>query len=205
MSDLELDCAAARDGDYVDRYVAGRLSDAEAEAFEAHYFACESCWSEVQTALEVRAALESQDGARIPGRMRRRDWRWMGWTAGLAAAAAAAFLFFNVGSDGGPGGPDDVFRGGATTVSVEARALDGALVAEWAAVPDADIYVARIYTEDGRLLYEREVSTPRVEVATAELMDQGSFAVVYWRIEALDSLRQPVARSSLVPVSLPSP
>lgn len=209
MSDLKLDCTAAREGDFVDRYVAGRLSDAEAEAFEAHYFACESCWAEVQTALEVRAALESREGAGTrPQHPGRPGLRWIGWTAGLAAAAAAAFLFFNVGSDGGPGDPgasEDVFRGAGTALNVETRAAEGTLVAEWATVPDADIYVARIYTEDGRLLYEREVSTPRVEVETAVLMEQGSFTVVYWRIEALDSLRQPVARSSLVPISLPSP
>lgn len=205
VSRTQLDCAAVREGDYIDRYVAGRLPDPEAEAFEAHYFGCETCWQDLQSALQARAALVSQ--ATIRGRPPSggRAWRWIGWTTGIAAAAAAAFLIFNIGSNGGPGGPEDVFRGSRTAIQVQTSAADGAIVATWAAVPDADIYVARVYSEDGGLLYERETAAARAEVTRADLARADDLAVVYWRVVALDSLRQPVARSPLVPVRLRSP
>lgn len=54
---LELDCRSVEERDLVSLYVMNKLSEADAEAFEKHYFGCERCWDEVQRATEVRAAL----------------------------------------------------------------------------------------------------------------------------------------------------
>ncbi|MFW6202615.1 MAG: zf-HC2 domain-containing protein, partial [Gemmatimonadota bacterium] len=49
--------------DVVEDYVAGRLSEAEAEAFEAHYFECDACWGRVRGALELYAAFSERPAA----------------------------------------------------------------------------------------------------------------------------------------------
>jgi CHAT domain-containing protein/tetratricopeptide (TPR) repeat protein len=56
------DCTAVEEQDLVSRYVTRKLSPEESEAFEEHYFGCDRCWSEVQRATELRAALESGAG-----------------------------------------------------------------------------------------------------------------------------------------------
>jgi hypothetical protein len=54
-------------------YVQARLAPVDADAFEAHYFDCASCWELVHTGNDVRAALLS--GPRVRARSRRRPRR----------------------------------------------------------------------------------------------------------------------------------
>ena len=42
----DLDCASVEEGELVNLYVTHQLSDGDAEAFEKHYFGCETCWNE---------------------------------------------------------------------------------------------------------------------------------------------------------------
>jgi hypothetical protein len=51
-----LDCLAVEEQDHEVRYLQGALTDEEAEAFEAHYFGCDRCWTALQRAIELRAA-----------------------------------------------------------------------------------------------------------------------------------------------------
>lgn len=62
MSVTEIDCARIEAGDLEARYLSDRLTDEEAEAFEAHYFACDKCWTSLQRAIEMRAALTNAVG-----------------------------------------------------------------------------------------------------------------------------------------------
>lgn len=83
------DCSLADRDSRIVGYVAETLSADEADAFEAHYFACDLCWREVQQGLEIRAAAEIAHEAPAiihpvvvapPGTQ---PWRWVP----LAAAA----------------------------------------------------------------------------------------------------------------------
>jgi CHAT domain-containing protein len=81
------------ENDLVGRYVAGKLPEEEAEAFEAHYFGCERCWSEVRAATEVRAAMERPAGAPVvPLAERREGRRPSAVFSGRALALAATLL-----------------------------------------------------------------------------------------------------------------
>jgi CHAT domain-containing protein len=106
-----LDCHYVEENDLVSRYIAGKLPEEEAEAFEAHYFGCERCWSEVRAATEVRAAMEKPAGAPVVPLAERREGRrrraaFSGRTLALAATlligAFAAVLVLR-GSGGGSG------------------------------------------------------------------------------------------------------
>lgn len=59
-----LDCAAVDEGEFELRYVTGALSEDEADAFEAHYMGCDRCWSSLQRAIEIRAALITEESGR---------------------------------------------------------------------------------------------------------------------------------------------
>lgn len=61
MNEPEQTCPIA-DTDTDVRYLAGSLTDAEAEAFEEHYFGCDTCWKAVQRGAEIRSALSQSGG-----------------------------------------------------------------------------------------------------------------------------------------------
>ena len=63
-----VDCPGTGERDVAVLYLAGKLPEDEAEAFEAHYFECERCWEEVQRGSELRAALGKPAVARSPAR-----------------------------------------------------------------------------------------------------------------------------------------
>ena len=39
-------CLYTDDSDIEQRYLAGKLSETDAEEFERHYFECDACWSD---------------------------------------------------------------------------------------------------------------------------------------------------------------
>ena len=63
-------CTDVQERDVAERYVLGRLDEAERDAFELHYFECASCYSRVQALGAVRDAL-----ARQPVQARVSRWR----------------------------------------------------------------------------------------------------------------------------------
>jgi Putative zinc-finger len=53
----EMEHAYAEEHDLVESYLAGRLSESEREAFEAHYFDCETCLERLETAEGFREGM----------------------------------------------------------------------------------------------------------------------------------------------------
>lgn len=170
-------------------YLHGRLPEDEAEAFEAHYFACDACWRELEGAMALGASLG--DVAVEPRGTR--TARWRGWLA-LAAAGLVAvgiWIFGAVAPDSEP----PALRGeqGALALQVEPR--DGRFLLRWPEVRGADVYLLQAYGEDGELLLERESSESSVSLAASEL--PAGHPVVFFRVRALDDLRQSIVSSEL--------
>lgn len=188
-------CTRAEEGDLIARYLAGKLSDEEAEAFEAHYFECEGCWDATQRALEVRSAFAAMDGERDAAREAPGRSRWATWRPLAAAAVVAGLLVGTWGLVAERGGapPAEVLRGAEEDFAAEGSLIDGALTGAWPRVPRAEVYRVRLFTADGVLLLEQELSDTTVAVRAASRADE----VLYWEVEALDELRQIVARSGL--------
>lgn len=81
-----MDCPAHAGTETADAYVAGRLTDEEQSAFEAHFFACETCLRHVQVRQDIRASLA---GASLSAGDGQASWLASSRTwIGLAAAAA---------------------------------------------------------------------------------------------------------------------
>jgi len=53
----EMDHAYADEHDLVEAYLAGRLNESERDAFEAHYFDCETCMERLETANDFREGM----------------------------------------------------------------------------------------------------------------------------------------------------
>ena len=78
-------CEDVRERGVIEQYVTARLTDPEREAFEEHFFECDSCFEAVELATAVREGFES--GARTSFDPRRlAPWRR------LSLAAAAVLL-----------------------------------------------------------------------------------------------------------------
>ena len=220
MTSRDLTCGDVDVGDLDVRYLAGTLSETEAEAFEAHYFACERCWTAVSRGLEVRAAMDAErtagDGTagrialapppvvdhRTPvpaahGRARRPRW------SALAAAAAllVAVAIWRADDAGAP--TAGTLRGPADSLRVVAVVRGGGVHASWAGARDATHYRARLLSGDARLLLERETADTAVAAPLESLARTAADSIVYWDVQGLDRLRRVTARSGLVPVRLP--
>jgi tetratricopeptide (TPR) repeat protein len=85
-------CEAIHDGDVIEQYLLGRLTDADREAFEAHVFECDRCLGALETTRALREELSRQRAAILTEPAGSRPaWPWM-------LAAAAALLAAAVGS-----------------------------------------------------------------------------------------------------------
>lgn len=183
------------------RYVAGRLSQQEAEAFEAHWFACDACWRRVQRALELKAAFAGDAGAQAPSAevaaARSPDARnWWPMAASVAAAALLLGTWQMTSDNDVPNGV--AMRGPGDSLQVSTRAESGKLAASWPPVPEADVYRVRVFSGNGTLLLERETRGNELEIRGASLAKLDPGQAVYWSVDALDELRRSVARSELV-------
>jgi hypothetical protein len=201
MNANEITCELVDNSDLDTRYLAGRLSAEEAEAFEAHFFGCERCWGLVQQGLEVQSAFGAHtapSGLRSdPPRSRTRTpARW--W--GLAAAAGivlAAVGVWQSGHQSESRQPQDVLRGDGTPLMVNTAASSTALRASWSRLPEADVYRVRLHAVDGSLAFEREVSDTSLSVPMDSIASGSPNAEMFWQVQALDRLRHPIARSAL--------
>jgi hypothetical protein len=210
-----VDCARVDEAEYEHRYIHGALSEAEAEAFEAHYFECERCWASLQRALEVQAALaapaghaplDTVRGTIAIGATKQRRWERRWWPAFAAAAA----LVVAVGTWQMYRRPAagrlrlEAERGGAIELRVRPIATPDTLAAAWSPVTGADRYRAQLFAADGTRLADRDlsdtsVSVPRQTLGRASLADGA-----YWSVEAFDATRHSLAKSRLTTV-LPAP
>ena len=192
-------CAIALDGDQLAGYVSGRLDEAEAEAFEKHYFACEECWALVRAAAAAQGSFARESPPRMvpAGRGVRSRRAFLIPAAGLAAAIAGVALFGVWQRD--PGEPTgDVFRGVEETMALEA-VVDGlTLRTRWAPIAAAAGYELRLYDSGGRLLRASDVDALTVAVDIDVLELGGVPAVASMDIVALDALGQVLLRSERV-------
>jgi tetratricopeptide (TPR) repeat protein len=78
-------CEALRERSLIERYVAGKTTDAETAELETHYLTCARCQTDVRLAAAIRMA--PAPGARSP------RWALAGGTLALAAALGAIVLF----------------------------------------------------------------------------------------------------------------
>lgn len=190
-------CEYADRDDVEVRYLAGRLPEEQADAFEAHYFACEACWTSVRRAREVRAAFAAAPGERTsvpvaPAPAATQPRRW--WLAAAAALAVVALGTWQLASDG-DAPSEAVLRGPADAWQPSARVSDGALLLAWPRLPAADVYHVRLFTADGALLRERTTADSSLALPLTGLPSVESGETVYWDVRALDRLREVVARA----------
>lgn len=178
-----LTCAQVEAGDFEARYLANRLDRAEAEAYEAHYFGCDRCWTSLRRATEVRAAFASSATAR-------RGLGWMRWALPAAAVLAAIGVWQL--ADRSPVIPPVAMRGGADSLTVTVVTSPDSLRAVWPRQADADAYRVRGFRPDGALLWN-------VEVQDTTIATRRSGAVLI-DVAALDRTRAVIAQSALVRV-----
>jgi hypothetical protein len=212
MQDNQTNCPYD-DTDTDERYLAGTLSPSEADAFERHYFECDSCWARVQRGSEIKAAIAATPvvaiaSARGPREASKRR-RSLLWGAPLAAAAVLVLTFgrtlnyrINVDRIRPVSRIEDtaqVMRGSARNIAVSSHQNGSMLIAAWARTPSASTYRVRLLAPDGALLYERE--TPDTSVVLPSDSAGNSPNTAYWEIQALNELRGVIAVSPLTPTS----
>jgi transcriptional regulator with XRE-family HTH domain len=85
-------CSSVEQGDIIERYLRpGALSEAEAEAFELHYFACGECLELLEATQAARSAL-AQIPARRVAMPRPNLFRWIAIAAGIFVAAVGIWF-----------------------------------------------------------------------------------------------------------------
>lgn len=88
-----LNCEAVAEAGLVERYVAGALSEEDAEAFESHYVTCVRCQADLRLAAAVRSV--GREALRAAPRSNR-----LVFAAGAGALAAAAVVVLLLSSGG---------------------------------------------------------------------------------------------------------
>ncbi|MFN0181201.1 MAG: zf-HC2 domain-containing protein [Gemmatimonadales bacterium] len=196
MSD-QLTCDRVDREDLDTRYLAGTLGEADAAAFEAHFFECERCWRLVRHGAEIRSAgPEASSPAARSGPAR---WRWR-WAVVPLAAAAALLVWVTarapVATDPGSDSP---VRGTGDSLNVATATTGGVLVAAWSRVAEAASYQVRLFSADGALVWERRATDTSVSVPRDSIPGTTSGGL-FWQVQALDLIGAPLVRSPLVEV-----
>ena len=200
MTADQLTCAQVDAADLDLRYLTGKLSDQEADAFEDHLATCERCWALVEQGANLSAA-RLPDGATAPARtMPRRYRRWpvMALAASLAVVALGLWQL-------GPQTPADELRGDADTLVVRLAPVSSALRVTWSPVLEASRYRVRLHRPDGGLLLERETGDTSFAFPRDSLHLDSRETDLFWLVEALSPTGAVLARSGLVPQPLPFP
>jgi anti-sigma factor RsiW len=199
MDNQRMTCERVDREDLDTRYLAAQLTEAEAEAFEAHYFECDRCWELVHRGVEVRSAGRPAATVKVLPASPRQWRRWM--LVPLAAAAVALLWVATRRTSEPPAGSDTTVRGGAGTDSllVVVGPAGSNVGATWSGVADAASYQVRLFDASGALLWERRIADTAVSIPRDSIpgISPGS---LYWQIQALDLIGAAVARSALIEV-----
>lgn len=202
---LQLDCAEVEKRDLVALYLAGGLSDTDADAFEAHFMGCERCSAELDDAGAIRSAfgkpvLEPPAEGSL-GRASGRDL----WTL-LAAAAAVAMIGLGLRQMARMPSPETsetpVLRG-ETADSLDLSVTpgsDGDVLLEWPAHPKAQTYRVDVLRTDGIRVLRSETPDNRIELSSGALPPTPLGVSFLVRIEAFGPLGNLVARSDAIPL-----
>jgi hypothetical protein len=173
------------------RYVAGLLDEAEAAAFEAHYYGCDRCWALVKGGAGVRASLLSS-GAIAVSRPRS-WWKPLALAAGLGVILLGTWRVVSPPRAADP----DAIRGRPDSIAVQTGLEAGRWTAVWPPLPDAVSYQARIFTGEGRVILTRELSDTSLTLPADSLATLGPGGPLYLEVQGFDLLRRPVGRSPL--------
>lgn len=198
-------CADTEERDLDARYASAQLAEAEAEGFEEHFFGCDHCWTRVQRAVEIRAVEGEAAGKTTPIRATaRRNFSASHWMALAAAATLLIVGTLSVDAWRRPGTEPVAMRSATDSLNVVISIRGMTLVATWQPAAEATSYRARLYSADGKVLYQREIPDTTIAVAAPSLRQVSPGAMVYWEIQALNRTREVVARSGLRPVRFPA-
>ena len=194
MSKQPMTCEFVDQHELDRRYVAGRLSEPEAAAFEAHFFECDRCFGLVKGGAGVRSALAHR-GA-LPADRPRPRWMPLAIAAGLGLVALGTWQAI------GPRQPgdDDAIRGSEDSLAVRSDLASGFWRVGWPAVAEATSYRVRVFAEGGLLLLTKEVTDTVLALPADSLAALGGASALYLDVEGFDLLRRPVARSPLMPL-----
>jgi hypothetical protein len=219
----ELTCGEIAGAALIERYLAGRLSDREAEALESHFLLCDRCQTEIRLAVAIRDGLAVQDplrrgrspelvhpeidSASVASRARtwsrRRPLRWV--VPAAAAAALAGLLILEpklIEREAPPVHREEIPEHAAPTALHPVGAVSAVDEFRWSAVPGADLYRVTVYDTTGTVLLEAE--TADVRLRPPEEADLGSGVGYLWTVAARVGLTRWV-RSGMAQFHLAQP
>lgn len=187
-----LTCDTIVDRGLIERYLAGRLSEAEVEDFESHYLTCPRCQTDLRLAAAIRDTLPEVDQARAAAAATPagvRPW-WSGRRAKLGAVAAAAIAALLAGvllvqpSRLDSPRHRDVQRETGAVPTLQAPIGEVGAVDEfrWTAVTNADLYRVTLYDAAGDVIWETDTRETAVALADTVRLERGK--VYLWQVSA---------------------
>ncbi len=197
-----IECPATAGGqrDLVPLYLAGKLTEGDAEAFEAHYFACATCREDVHTGAALREIYGKP--AIVAGghpALTRRPWLPLAAAAAIALVTLGVWQFSRqtIVERGQP-----ALRGGfAATLDLKVEpGPQGAIELSWSAHPEAAVYQIQVFAADGTRVWSAEANEPRLSIGSAVLPSPGPGKSFEVEVQALDSMQQVVATSDPIPL-----
>lgn len=194
MTQGPITCEWVDQNDLDRRYVQGQLTEAEAAAFEEHFFGCDRCFQLVKGGAGVRAALRPP--AAKPSTRVGSWWKPLAVAAGIGIVALGSWRLYTARG----GTAVDGMRGSGDSLAVRTTFITGSWRLAWPAVAEATSYRVRVSASDGQLLFSRETGDTALTIAADSLPGDAGTAL-YLDVLGFDQLRQPVARSPLIPLS----
>lgn len=157
-----LNCEAVVAQDMIERYVAGTLPEAEAEAFEAHYLECGDCWADLQAALDLKRALTGSAARKATIAPAAANKVHFSLPVRLAVAAVIT-LAVSAGLWRVTRTIDEprVLRGSVDALTITgAWQPDGSLQITWTSLPGANTYRVRVTGEAGSPIVRESATSP---------------------------------------------
>lgn len=199
MEISEITCAQVDDAHLDIRYVRDELPEDLAEAFEAHFFTCERCWSLVHGGVAAAAAFtdaaseSSGVGATAPpARPRRSIVPWA-----MAGGIAAALLLYAGGVVWQRNTPvHDAVRGPTNGFTAAVAQSGDSVTVQWSAQPGAARYRVTVFTATGNALDRTTIQRTQWAFALDSLQRLAGGGL-WLQVDALDSLDQLITTTPL--------
>lgn len=193
-------CAYGDESFVVADYLAGRLPEAEASAFEEHAFTCDRCFGELERATELRAAA---DGTVAPpaGSQRSQAYGWP--LLALAATVLLGVGLWIARPSTDVESPPTVYRdgnAGSAAVDLNVEWHGDRVAVAWEPVDRADLYEVQVFDAAGDPVFTERTAATSLQVSMADRQDGAATGPLYVQVIALDELRQTIARSGLQPL-----